>query len=264
MPLIRLRRDRHLDLNSEAFPRAARSHRVALSSRTGLRNADTTRRRKRCLRARSSALDYHLSRAREAVALARPQQGSTSSAATPPRLKDGRFFYPYERYRQAAESTRDTLAPAEVSLFQVSRTSRWTYFTGPATRSRISTRSHTAMGFSAHRARSTAGRRCGDAAAHNRRGGAVSLPQTTSTWPRGSSGIATLGAERSAASRSRRRPRRLTTISFRPRPRASTTNSETSGRSQPHQTAKASSPATVWSWRPSADTRLPRVRFTSL
>ena len=120
MPLIRLRRDQHLDLNSEAFLRAVRSHRVLFVQDWFFRNADNCVRHREAICSFFTPWEHHLSRAREAVALARRPGGLVVGLhirrGDYHRFKDGRFFYPYERYRQAAESTRDALAPAEVSF----------------------------------------------------------------------------------------------------------------------------------------------------
>ena len=120
MPLIRLRRDQRLDLNSEAFLRAVRDHRVLFVQDWFFRNTDNCVRHREAICSFFTPWDHHLSRARASVAAARRPGGLVVGLhirrGDYDRFKDGRFFYPYERYRQAAVSTRDALAPAAVSF----------------------------------------------------------------------------------------------------------------------------------------------------
>ena len=120
VPLIRLRRDQHLDLNSEAFLRAVRNHRVLFVQDWFFRNVENCVRHREAICSYFTPWEHHLSRAREAVATARRPGGLVVGLhirrGDYDRFKGGRFFYPYEHYRQAAESARKALAPTDVSF----------------------------------------------------------------------------------------------------------------------------------------------------
>ena len=120
VPLIRLRRDQHLDLNSEAFLRAVRNHRVLFVQDWFFRNAENCVRHREAICSYFTPWEHHLSHAREAVAATRGAGGLVVGVhirrGDYHRFKDGRFFYPYARYREEMASTQAALAPAHVSF----------------------------------------------------------------------------------------------------------------------------------------------------
>ena len=118
--LIRLRRDQSLDLNSEAFLRVVRRHRVVLVHDWFFRNEDNVGRHRGVIREFFTPWPYHLDRAARAVERARRggrlvvgvhvRQGDYR------RFKDGRFLYTHEQYRRAMESVEAAFAGSDVAF----------------------------------------------------------------------------------------------------------------------------------------------------
>jgi hypothetical protein len=120
VPLIRLRRDQQLDLNSEAFLRAVRRRRVLFVQDWFFRNSSNCVRHREAICSYFTPWEHHLARARAAVGVARGAKnlvvGLHIRRGDYKGFKDGRYFYSYDHYRRAALSTREALAPADVAF----------------------------------------------------------------------------------------------------------------------------------------------------
>jgi hypothetical protein len=118
--LIRLRRDEHIDLNSEAFLEVVRRHRVVLVHDWFFRNGDNVARHRGVIRAYFTPWERHLAAARRAVERARRggrlvvgvhiRQGDYR------RFKDGRFLYTHEQYRRAMVSVEAAFPGSEITF----------------------------------------------------------------------------------------------------------------------------------------------------
>jgi hypothetical protein len=118
--LIRLRRDQHLDLNSDAFLRVVRRHRVVLVHDWFFRNPNNVARHRGVIRAFFTPWHYHLDRARRAAERAgrdrRLVVGVHVRQRDYRRFKDGRFFYSHEQYRRAMVSAQAAFGSSEVAF----------------------------------------------------------------------------------------------------------------------------------------------------
>lgn len=118
--LIRLRRDQHLDLNSEAFLSVIRRHRVVLIHDWFFRNSDNVARHRGVIREFFTPWQHHLDRARRSVEQAR--RGGRLVVGVHIRqgdyrwFKDGRFLYTHEQYRRAMVSVAEGLPRSDVAF----------------------------------------------------------------------------------------------------------------------------------------------------
>src|SRR5436190_18573623 len=94
--LIRLRRDQHLDLNSEGFLEPVRRHRVVLVQDWFFRNGDNCARHRDAICAHLTPWEHHLARARAATESASKRRrflvGVNIRHGDYRKFKGGRFF----------------------------------------------------------------------------------------------------------------------------------------------------------------------------
>ena len=118
--LIRLRRDQHIDLNSEAFLEVVRRHRVVLVHDWFFRNAENVARHRTVIRAYFTPWEHHLTRARRAVERARRGErlvvGVHIRQGDYRRFKDGRFLYTHEQYRRVMASVESEFPGSEITF----------------------------------------------------------------------------------------------------------------------------------------------------
>jgi hypothetical protein len=118
--LIRLRRDQHIDLNSEAFLEVVRRHRVVLVHDWFFRNSDNVARHRGAIRAYFTPWAHHLARARRSAEQARRGGrlvvGVHIRHGDYRRFKDGRFLYTHEQYRRAMASVESAFPGSEITF----------------------------------------------------------------------------------------------------------------------------------------------------
>lgn len=118
--LVRLRRDQHVDLNSDAFLDVVRRHRVVLVHDWFFRNAGNVARHRGRIRAYFTPWEHHLGRARTAVEPARRRDrlavGVHVRQDDYRRFKGGRFFFRHDQYRRVMASVEAAFPERDISF----------------------------------------------------------------------------------------------------------------------------------------------------
>ena len=118
-PLIRLRRDQRLDLNSDTFLRAVRGHRMLFVQDWFFRNADNCERHRDVIRSFFRPWEHHLERAAAVVEPARTRRrlvvGVHIRRGDYETFKGGRFFYSHAQYRALMEAIEPVFPTEDVT-----------------------------------------------------------------------------------------------------------------------------------------------------
>jgi hypothetical protein len=118
--LIRLRREDHLDLNSDAFLAVVRRHRIVFVQDWFFRNAENCVRHRDVIRAYFTPWADRLARASAAVERARARGGFVVGVHVRGNdyrtFKDGRFYYRHGQYRALMEGLIDAFSGDDVAF----------------------------------------------------------------------------------------------------------------------------------------------------
>jgi hypothetical protein len=118
--LIRLRRDQHLDLNSQAFLNALEAHRVVLVQDWFFRNGLNCERHRDAICSYFTPWETHLAAVRAVVDPVRRRDrllvGVHVRRTDYQWFKDGRFFYSHAQYRSLMESVQHIYPDREVTF----------------------------------------------------------------------------------------------------------------------------------------------------
>ena len=118
--LIRLSRDQHLDLNSDAFLEVVRRHRVVFVQDWFFRNADNVARHRDTICSYFTPWERYLSRSRAVLEPARRRGrfvvGVHVRQTDYQTFKDGRFYFSHAQYRTVMEQAEATFPRDNVSF----------------------------------------------------------------------------------------------------------------------------------------------------
>jgi Glycosyl transferase family 11 len=119
--LIRLTRDEHLDLNSDAFLDVVRRHRVVFVQDWWFRNHDNCLRHRDAIREYFTPWEHHLARSRAALEPARRRDrfvvGVHVRRGDYRRYRGGRFYYSDDQYREVMARAEAAFASRDVAFF---------------------------------------------------------------------------------------------------------------------------------------------------